>query len=129
MIEQGRVSISSTVQRYPRLPYQDMKDDVLGHAYSLSLVFVGQKRAQAINRTNRGKSYIPNVLSFPLDARAGEVFITPQIAQVEARERGMTTDGYIGFLFIHALLHLKGGRHGDTMEKLEHMYCRRYHLA
>ncbi|MBI4086567.1 rRNA maturation RNase YbeY [Candidatus Kaiserbacteria bacterium] len=129
MIERGRVSISSTARRYPQLPYQAIKDDILGRTYALSLVFVGTSRAQAINRTNRGKSYIPNVLSFPLDAHTGEIFITPQIARKEASARDMTVNGYTGFLFIHALLHLKGMHHGDTMDVLEKRYCTKYRLA
>lgn len=122
-------SLGHTTRNYPRLPYEQMKNDVLGRSYSLSLVFVGPARARAINRANRKKTYTPNVLSFPLDKKHGEIFITPAVAQKEAKKRGMTRDRYVGFLFTHALLHLKGMRHGDTMDMLEKKYCRRYNLA
>jgi len=121
-------SISKTIRSYPRLPYEDIKDDVLGASYSLSLVFVGPDRARSLNIKNRKKTYTPNVLSFPLDKTHGEIFITPEIAKKEARARGMTQSGYIGFLFIHAVLHLKGLDHSDTMDRLEKKYCRKYNL-
>jgi rRNA maturation RNase YbeY len=133
MAASGRFSIASTVRSHPRLPsvteLERMKDDILGRSYALSLAFVGARRAQAINRKNRKKTSVPNVLSFPLAKDHGEVLITPNVARKEARERGMTPGGYIGFLFIHALLHLKGMRHGDTMDMLEKRYCKKYHLA
>ena len=125
----GRFSIASTVRSYPHLPYERIKDDVLVRSYVLSRVFVGPQRALAINRKNRKQIYTPNVLSFPLVADHGEIFITPRMAQKEAQGRSMTVNGYIGFLFIHALLHLKGMHHGDTMDMLEKRYCKKYSLS
>lgn len=122
-------SLAHTVKRYPSLPYERMKDDVLGTSYSLSLVFIGSDRARTLNRTHRKKTYVPNVLSFPLDAHHGEVYITPSVAAREAKSRGMSARGYVGFLFIHGLLHLNGMAHGDTMEKAEQALCARYNLA
>lgn len=121
-------SLASTVKSYPRLPYQKMKEDVLGLHYELSLVFVGKTRAQALNRTHRNKTYVPNVLSFPIDTHIGEIFITPEVAKKEAAAFGMTRNGYIGYLFIHGLLHLKGHTHGSAMEKAEARYTSRYNL-
>jgi len=120
---------NTTRSPYPRLPYEAMKHDVLGASYSLSLVFVGDRRARALNLANRGKLYVPNVLSFPLDETHGEIFIAPSVARREAKKFNMTPRGYIGFLFIHGLLHLKGLEHGDTMESVEKTYCTRYNLA
>lgn len=122
-------SRSATAKSFPALPYEQMKNDVLGTSYSLSLVFVGERRAQALNKKHRNKEYVPNVLSFPLDAAHGEVFIAPAVAKREAKNFGMTYRGYVGFLFIHALLHLKGMRHGATMERAEKRYCARYNLS
>lgn len=121
-------SIRHTARSYPRLPYERIKNDILGPRYELSLVFVGTTRAQKLNQTYRHKSYVPNVLSFPLSKTAGEVFIAPQQAKKEAHKHHMTPKGYIGFLFIHALLHLKGHTHGDTMSNAERAYCRKYSL-
>jgi probable rRNA maturation factor len=121
-------SITATVRNYPLHPYAHIKDDILGKKYSASLAFVGATRAQALNKQYRQKTYVPNVLSFPLDAHTGEIFITPAVAKKEAHKFNMSTDGYIGFLFIHALLHLKGLDHGDTMDKAEKKYCLKYNL-
>lgn len=121
-------SVHSTVRSYPRLSYESMKNDVLGASYTLSLVFVGRDRARSLNQTYRKKTYIPNVLSFPIDKTTGEIYITPEVAKREAKKFSMTYTGYVGFLFIHGLLHLKGHAHGDTMEKAEKRFISKYNL-
>jgi len=121
-------TLTATTKSYPKLPYEKIKDDILGKKYVLSLAFVGATRAQKLNVEHRNKTYIPNVLSFPLQENTGEVFIAPVVAKTEAKKFDMTVNGYIGFLFIHALLHLKGLDHGDTMDKAEKKYCLKYGL-
>ena len=121
-------SISKSAKTYPQLPYQEIKEKILGKAYSLSLNFIGEKRAYTLNVKHRNARYTPNVLSFPLTKEAGEIYITPQIAIKEALAYEMTSTGYTGYLFIHGLLHLKGYPHGDTMEKLEKKYCTLFSL-
>lgn len=120
--------ISSSARKYPELPYEKIKDDILGKKYTLSLVFIGAVKAQRLNQEHRQKTYVPNVLSFPLTDDTGEVFITPAVAKKEAKKFSMSVTGYIGFLFIHALLHLKGLDHGDTMDTQEKRYCVKYNL-
>lgn len=112
----------------PELPFQKIAEAVLGKHYELSLTFVGSTRARALNRKHRGKTYVPNVLSFPLDTSAGEIYITPSIALRESKKWGLTPKGYIGFLFIHGLLHLKGCDHGATMEQAEKTFMTRFGL-
>ncbi len=90
------------------------------------MAFVGTKRAQKLNVAYRQKTYVPNVLSFPLDATHGEIVLCPEIAYPEAKDFNLTKDGYIAFLFIHGLLHLKGHDHGDTMESLERRYVKQF---
>ena len=121
-------SLLHTTRAYPRLPYEAIKNSILGTQYTLSLVFIGAQRARTLNRTHRRKTYTPNVLSFALDATHGEIFVTPERLATQAKERGITIRRYAGFLFIHALLHLKGMRHGDTMDTLEKKYCIQFHL-
>lgn len=106
-----------------------MKNDVLGTSYALTLVFVGAKRARKLNSEYRNKTYVPNVLSFPLEAHTGEVYIAPIVARREAKKFNMTPRGYVGYLFIHALLHLKGYHHGGTMEKAEKRLVSKYALT
>lgn len=123
-------SLSSTVRTYPaHLPYQAIKEKVLGKRYVLSLVFIGQTRAQTLNESYRQKTYIPNVLSFPLDATSGEIFICPHVAQREAAKFSLTPEGYVGFLFIHGCLHLKGLDHGDTMETRERTLLKAFNIS
>lgn len=112
----------------PKLPYEAMADAILGKSYTLTLAFVGEQRAQALNVAHRKASYVPNVLSFPLDSKVGEIYITPQVAKREAKKYNMTVNGYIGYLFIHGLLHLKGYDHGATMERMEQKYVRQFTL-
>lgn len=106
-----------------------MKDDILGETYDLSLVFVGSTRARAINKATRNKEYIPNVLAFPFDNTHGEIVLTPAHARTEAAKFGLSYRGYIGFLYIHALLHLKGYDHGVKMEQLEQEHLQYYQLS
>lgn len=110
--------ISNSVS-FPRLPYDDVKTAVLGARYELSLNFVGETRARRINQESRGKSYVPNVLSFPLDKNLGEIYITPAVAKREAKKWRHSYQKHVLFLFIHGLLHLKGHDHGEKMEALE----------
>lgn len=122
------LSITATTRTFPKLPYAAMKNDVLGAEYSLSLVFIGATRAQKLNQTYRKKSYVPNVLSFPLTKTHGEIFITPSVAKFEANKYNLSTRAYIGYLYIHALLHLKGYTHGAKMDKAEIVYSQKYSL-
>lgn len=121
--------LGSTARSYPKLPYERIKTDILGSKYELSLTFVGTARAQQLNQTYRQKDYVPNVLSFPLTKTQGEVYITPAVAKKEAAKFSLSYQGYVGFLFIHGLLHLSGLDHGPKMEKLEQQYLKKYRLT
>ena len=123
-----RFSISSTVKEYPALPYESIKNNILGKNYQLSLVFIGPVKAKKLNKESRGKDYVPNVLSFPLTEEAGEIFITPDTAKTEAKRFKLSEKGYIGYLFIHGLMHLKGFEHSDKMERLEQKFMTQFKL-
>ncbi len=122
-------SLDSTVKKYPHFPYETIKNDILGKRYTLSLQFVGPSRAQKLNATYRQKTYTPNVLSFPLTPDTGEIFICPQVATKEAAKYDLSVAGYVAYLFIHGLLHLKGYDHSDDMEKQERRYLRKYEIT
>lgn len=126
-------SITQKVKTIPHFPYETVKNDILGKKYSLSLSFVGPTRAQKLNTAYRKKTYIPNVLSFPLDPTTGEIVICPAIARKEHKAYSLSVDGYITFLFVHGLLHLKGHDHhtepeATLMEKLERRYMIKYSI-
>lgn len=122
-------SLASTVEEYPSLPYEALKNDILGKTYDLSLVFVGPDRAQKLNEEYRQKDYVPNVLSFPLDETSGEIYITPSVAKTEAKRFGHSYKAHVGYLYIHGLMHLKGYDHGPKMERLEERFMERYKLT
>lgn len=127
-------SIAQKVKTIPHFPYETVKNDILGKKYSLSLSFVGPTRAQKLNVHYRKKNYTPNVLSFPLDDTTGEIVICPEIARKEHKLYNLSVDGYITFLFVHGLLHLKGYDHHTeaeaiAMEKLEKRYLTKYSIV
>lgn len=128
MAHSDTFSIHSTLKKgkLPRLPFLRMKEAILGKRFMLSLVFIGDKRAQTLNKTYRKKTYIPDVLTFPLDANEGEMFINPHQAKRRAKEFDMDTERFIALLFIHGLLHLKGVPHGSRMERLERAHLKRF---
>ena len=117
---------ATTKDSLPAIPFQKIKNDILGTEYVVSLVFVGEKRAATINKQWRKKTYTPNVLAFEVAPDCGEIYITPKIAAKECTEYGHTERQHVAFLFIHALLHLKGHAHGDTMDRSEVAYMKKY---
>lgn len=92
---------------------------VHGEDYELSVVIVGKKRMRTLNRTHRNKDYTTDILSFPIDKSAGEIFINLDACKKKAREFDRTFENYLEFLFIHGLVHLLGFDHGSKMENKE----------
>lgn len=108
-----------TKSKPPRVKYEEILSFILPQSYDLSLVFLTPSRSRALNKSLRGKDYATNVLSFPLSKNSGEIFIDLATAKKEYKKFGMSYTEFVVYLFIHALLHLKGMEHGDTMEKRE----------
>lgn len=102
----------------PVFPFKKAVEAVLP-GWNISLVFAGETRAEKLNMTLRKKSYIPNVLSYEVGTRSGEIIICPMIAKKQAPLYDLSYTHMMGFLFIHGLLHLKGLPHGATMDKKE----------
>lgn len=102
----------------PKHPYERLTASVLPD-FEISLVFVGETRARALNKSLRGKDYVPNVLSYLSGKKSGEIIICLTEARRQASSYGLTYPQYVGFLFIHGLLHLKGMPHGTRMERYE----------
>ncbi|MES2437187.1 MAG: rRNA maturation RNase YbeY [Patescibacteria group bacterium] len=114
--------LNKTKGKLPSLPFADMKTAILGNGYELSLVFVSEKEMHEINMKSRGKDKPTNILSFPLDAHTGEIFICPTYSKKEAPDFDRTYENYLAFLFIHGLVHLKGFDHGSRMEAEEEKF-------
>ena len=101
------------------IPFSRLKNVVLGKNFELSLVFVDSAFSRRLNKTYRHQNKPANILSFPLSKKSGEIFIDLITAQKDAKKFGMTFRKFVIFLFIHGILHLKGMRHGDTMDRAE----------
>ncbi|MBC8465031.1 MAG: rRNA maturation RNase YbeY [Parcubacteria group bacterium] len=102
--------------------FPDIKRDILGASYRLSLVFIGSTRSRNLNRTYCGKDKPGNVLSFPLEKNVGEIFIDLGKARKDAHRFQKGYNEFVTYVFIHGCLHLKGMDHGDAMERAEDRY-------
>lgn len=101
------------------IPFTNLKNSVLGRNFELSLVFVDNVFSRRLNRTYRGKNKSADILSFPLSKKSGEIFIDLITARKEMGKFNMLFKEFVTFLFIHGILHLKGMKHGITMERRE----------
>ena len=109
----------------PKFPYKDALQATLP-GWEMSLAFAGKTRAQSMNIQLRGKDYVPNVLSYESGAKSGEIVICLEEAKKQAPDYDMTYTEFVGFLFIHGCLHLKGELHGATMERTERLLLKRF---
>lgn len=121
------VSIKNLTRRTPaaRSVFSKVATDVLP-GWDISLVFVTPAKALALNKQLRGKEYTPNVLSYVVGEKSGEIIICPSEAAKQAPSFNLPLASYTLLLFIHGLLHLKGWAHSGTMEKCEHELLTRY---
>lgn len=119
---------NKTKSTLPSVPFGKIKDAALGKDYSLSLVFVGERRSRKLNNSYRGKSKSTNILSFTLDKKNGEIFITPAVVKRQTKKFDRNYQNLIGFLFIHGLMHLKGYDHGSTMERAEEVLRKKFKI-
>ncbi len=110
----------------PRIPFEKMARAILPKHYELSLVICGDTLARHMNVKYRKKRYAPNVLSFPLSKDEGEIFLNVKTAEREAKRFGVTLEERLALLFVHGCFHLKGLRHGRTMEDKERRVLRAF---
>lgn len=123
------LSISNTTKHPFSLSEKTLnqiKDDILDTSYDVSIVVVGDKKARSLNQEYRGKDYVPNVLSFPIDETMGEIFINPKTAVLEASKFNLSSTDYLYYLIVHSMLHLKGFDHSDEMSAKESLYMKKY---
>lgn len=113
-----------TRSKPPVFPFAKALELILP-GWEISLVFAGEQRAQTLNIQLRNKDYVPNVLSYVSGKKSGEIIICPSIAKKQAPSYDLSYAAMVGFLFIHGCFHLKGLRHGATMDKREREVLKR----
>jgi probable rRNA maturation factor len=96
-----------------------------------TVAFVSDRTMRGLNRRWRGKRGTTDVLSFPAGqeeferragATLGDVVVSVERAQRQAREHGLTFENEVEQLILHGLLHLCGYDHetdGGRMNRLE----------
>ncbi|OHA26870.1 MAG: rRNA maturation RNase YbeY [Candidatus Taylorbacteria bacterium RIFCSPHIGHO2_02_FULL_46_13] len=131
MKKDSRFLIVNLTKRNPSatadgLLFKRIKNAILGTRYRLELLFMSPRDSQILNHRYRNKNKPANVLSFVLSQKEGQIVVCPECAVREASRYEQTKKNFIRFLFIHAILHLKGLRHGSTMEAEERRFCKRF---
>jgi probable rRNA maturation factor len=96
----------------------------------LSLALVRNPQIQKLNATYRNKNEPTDVLSFPLREFAptgveilGDVVISIEQAEIQARKRGKTLEEEVEALLIHGILHLLGYDHERSYKDARIMGC------
>lgn len=110
----------------PFAHFEEMKDAVLGKDYDLSVAIIDDEEMQTLNREHRDKDYVTDILSFPYDEKSGEIFLNLNACKKKAAEFDRTYENYLGFVFIHGLVHLKGYDHGSKMESIEAKFRKKF---
>ena len=118
-------------QRRRRLPAARLRRVLRGAAASLrvggdvSLVLAGDRLLRRLNRDYRGKDRPTDVLSFEGgggEAGLGDVVISVETAERNARAGGRTLGQELDVLALHGFLHVLGYDHeadDGTMDRLE----------
>lgn len=102
-----------------------------------SLVLVSDRQIRVLNKDWMGKDKPTDVLSFPLSLElppspelpweVGEIVISLQRAQQQARDYGHSFDRELAFLFVHGMLHVLGFDH-MTPDEEKDMFGRQKHI-
>jgi probable rRNA maturation factor len=84
----------------------------------VSIAFVSESEMKKLNRTWRGKDHVTDVLSFELQEGDvfGEVILSYEQAQRQAKAMGHSTRDELLFLLVHGVLHLFGYDHERSVD-------------
>lgn len=87
---------------------------------SLTLRFVDEPEARALNAAYRDRDYATNVLTFRYDGPAphvhADIAICMPVVRREAREQGIDVSAHLAHLVVHGVLHAGGHDHEDAAE-------------
>jgi probable rRNA maturation factor len=93
-----------------------------------TVAFVSDTRIRQLNRQFRGVDKATDVLSFPEDNDSqdnlGDIAISVDTAQRQAKEAGLTFDNEVAQLMLHGFLHLAGYDHETDNGKMNRMELR-----
>jgi len=126
------VTIINQLKKNP-IPPKKLKEllEKLGRRYKKSgaevtLVLVGPRTIQKLNKKYRHRGKPTDVLSFPLNENSpdgkfylGDIVICPAVAKKQAKEKGHSLEREIAILAIHGFLHLIGYEHFQGIEEEE----------
>lgn len=97
--------------------------------FEIAVVLADDDFVKNLNSQYRGKNKPTNVLSFPDESfeesgNLGDIILSIETIEKEAKEQGKTFRGHATHLLIHGFLHLIGYDHthdkqAENMEKLE----------
>jgi probable rRNA maturation factor len=87
-------------------------------AAELSFTFVGAAAMAALNRRHLGHRGPTDIISFELapvpgGARAGDVYVCPDVARENARRHGVPVREEVARLVVHGTLHVLGHDHPE----------------
>lgn len=106
----------------PFLPYQKIKDAILGKTYTLDISFIDTATSTQLHIEHKKKSGPANTLAFPYSTSEGEILMHLETIRRQAPKYDRTYHQHLLFLCIHSMLHLLGHTHGSIMEKEEEKY-------
>ncbi len=127
LIEEG-IAVDLDSDRLQKVVEKVLQMENLPPNVEISLVITGQERIQELNRQYRGKDQPTDVLSFAMAEQKeneptafigppdgllhlGEVIISYPQAELEANERGHSTQREMAILIVHGVLHILGYDH------------------
>lgn len=93
--------------------------------YEVGLTYVSKDEIKDLNREYRDIDKVTDVLSFPLiedfssdETLLGDVVISYEVAEEQAKDYGHSLEREIMFLFTHSILHLLGYDHIEDEDRV-----------
>lgn len=124
MIVNLQRKIDLDAKRFRAIVEAMLEKVVEANGKEFSIAFVSDRRMKELNRFFRGKNSTTDVLSFthepePFESASdnevsnylGDVVISAEQAERQAKENGLPLEGEINQLILHGLLHLCGYDH------------------
>jgi probable rRNA maturation factor len=115
-VKSGRIPLSRA--RVTRIASSVLRAERVRDA-DLSITFVSNRSIAALNRRHLGHSGPTDVISFEIARSApgipvaGDVYIAPDVARVNARELGVPVAEELARLVVHGILHALGYSHPE----------------